>query len=82
MRTRCGELDVCHPIPANLRLNNLYTTLLANNTSVLHPFVFAAVAFIVFCRAENLGTKKAVTLGLEGSIVNCLGLFDFPMRPF
>jgi hypothetical protein len=49
---------------------------------MLHAFVFSAVALIVFDGTEYLGAKKAVSLGLEGPVIDGLGLLDLPIRPF
>jgi hypothetical protein len=48
---------------------------------MLHSFIFAAVAFIVFGRPEDLGAEEAVSLWLKSSVVNGLRFFDLAMRP-
>jgi hypothetical protein len=48
---------------------------------VFQAFVFAAQAFVVLDRAEDLGAKQTVTLGLESAVVDGFGLFDFAERP-
>ena len=47
---------------------------------MFHSLVLAAVAFIIFCRAEYLGAEKTIPLRLERTIVNCFRLFYFAMR--
>jgi hypothetical protein len=79
---RRSQLNVAHPLAANLGLNDLDPALFANHTTVLHPFVFAAVAFIVFDRTEYSGAEKPVSLGLECAVIYRFGFFHFAVRPF
>ena len=53
-----------------------------NDAPVFHPLVLTAVAFVVFCGAENLGTEKAVSFRFKSSIIDSFRLLDLPMRPF
>jgi hypothetical protein len=48
---------------------------------MLHALVFAAEAFPIGYRAKNTGAEQAIALGLEGTVVDGLGLRDFAMRP-
>jgi len=48
---------------------------------VLQALVLAAQALVVLDGAEDLGAEQAVTLGLEGAVVDGLGLLDFTERP-
>ena len=82
MGTRGGERYMRHALPSYLGLNDLYATFFADDPSVFHALVFAAVAFIVFGRTENLGAEQTVTFRLKGSIIDCLRLFNLSMRPF
>ena len=77
-----GQFDVAHPLTADLRLDHLDTAFLAHDSAVLHPFVLAAVTLVVLDGPENLGTEQPVSLGLEGPVIDCFGLLDFPERPF
>jgi hypothetical protein len=77
-----SQLNVAHPLAANLGLNHLDAAFLAHHAPVLHPFVFAAVAFIIFDRAEYSGAEKPVALGLERAIIDCLRFLDLSIRPF
>jgi len=76
MCDRRGQLDVAHALAPHLGQCDLDAALLADDALVLHALVFAAQALIVLHRTENTGTEQAVPLGLEGSVVNCLRLFD------
>jgi len=82
MGDRCSKLNVAHPFSAHLGLNDLDATLFTNYTPMFHPLVLAAVAFIIFGRAEDLRAKKPVSLRLEGSVVYRLRLFDLAEGPF
>ena len=57
------------------------TTLLADNTAMLHALIFAAETFIVFYGAKDLGAEKTFSLRLKGTIVYGLGFFNFAKRP-
>lgn len=81
MSDRGGQSDMSHPLPAHLGLDDFHPALLADNAPVLHPFVFTAIAFIVFGGAKDLGTEEPVFFRFEGPIVNGLRLFDLSMRP-
>jgi hypothetical protein len=48
---------------------------------MLEALVLAAEALVVLDRPEDLGTEKAVALGLEGAVVDGLGLLDFTVGP-
>jgi hypothetical protein len=48
---------------------------------VLEALVLATQTLIVLNWAEDLGAKKTVTLGLEGTVVDGFGLFDLAIRP-
>ena len=81
MGARCGQIDVAHAVTTHLGLGNLNATLFANHAAVFQAFVFAAQTFVVLDGPENLGAKQAVTLGLEGTVVDGFGFFDFTERP-
>ena len=76
-----GELDVAHALPADLGLRDLDAAALADDAPVFHPLVFAAEALVVVDGAEDLGAEQAVLFGLEGPVVDRLGLGDLAPRP-
>ena len=82
MRDRRGQTDVAQALATYLGLNDLDTALFADHPSVLHALVLAAVALVVLHRPKDLGAEQAVALGLEGSVVDGLRLFDLAVRPF
>jgi hypothetical protein len=81
VRDRRGQLDVAHPLAADLRLDDLDAALLADDPPVLHPLVLAAVALVVLDGTEDFRAEQAVALGLEGPVVQRLRLLHLPVRP-
>ena len=77
MRGRAGELDVAHALTAHLGQRDFNAAFFADHATVLQPLVLAAQALVVLDRAENLGAKKAVALGLERAVVDGFRFFDF-----
>jgi hypothetical protein len=75
------KLDVSHTLTAYLRLNNLYTTLLAHYPTVPKPLVFTADTLVILYRTEDLSAEEAISLRLERSIVNRLWLCYLAKRP-
>jgi hypothetical protein len=76
-----GKFNVTETFTPYFGLNNLHTAFLANDTSMFHPFVLAAVTFKILDRAKDFSTEEAVSFRLECSIVDCLRLFYLTMRP-
>src|SRR5713226_5886146 len=68
-------------LAADLAKSDFDAALIADNSAVLHALVLAAQAFPVGDGAKNLGAEQAVTLGLEGAIVDGLRLGHFAMGP-
>src|SRR5262249_11819176 len=81
VRDRRGKLDVAHTLAPHARQRYLDAALLADNALVFHSLVLAAQAFLVLDRTEDARAEQAVTLGLEGSVVDGLRLFDLAVRP-
>ena len=75
------EVDVPETLAPDLAERDFHTALVADYSAVLHPLVFAAQAFPVGDGAENLGTEQAVTLGLEGAVIDGLRLLDLAVGP-
>ncbi len=78
---RGGQLDVAHPLAADLGLRDLDAAALADDAAVLHPLVLAAEALVVVDGPEDLGAEQAVLLGLEGPVVDGLRLGHLAPRP-
>src|SRR5215470_7046802 len=81
MRAGRSKLDVPQALAANLRERDFNTALIADDSAMLHPLVFAAQALPVRHGAENLGAKQAVALGLEGAVVDGFRLGHLTMGP-
>src|SRR6185436_9718613 len=75
-----GELDVAHALAAHARAGHLDAALVADDAAVLHALVLAAQALPVGDRPEDLGAEEPVALGLEGAVVDGLGLGDLTKR--
>src|SRR5687767_15661041 len=73
--------DVAQPLAAHLGLRHLDAALVADHAAVLHALVLAAQALPVGNRPEDLGAEQAVAFGLEGPVVDRLGLGHFAKRP-
>src|SRR5687768_3025342 len=75
-----GELDMAHALAADLGQRHFDAALLADHATVLEALVLAAKALVVLDRPEDLGAEEAVTLRLEGAVVDRLGLLHFAVR--
>ena len=75
------QLDMAHPLAADAGERDFNAALLADDALVLHPLVLAAQALVVLGRPEDAGAEQAVALGLEGPVVDRLGLLDLPEGP-
>ncbi len=73
---------MAHALAAHLGGNDFHAALFAHDAAVLHALVLAAVALVVFHRAEYLGAEQAVAFRLEGAVIDGLRLFHFTVRPF
>src|SRR5699024_6547440 len=76
-----GELDVPHPLTADLGAGDLHTAALADDALEPDPLVLSAVALPVPGRAEDLLAEEAVLLRLEGAVVDGLWLLHLAVRP-
>ena len=81
VRDRRSQFDVRHALATHLGQRNFHTTLLADHTAMLEALVLAAQALVVLDRAKDLGAEKAVTLGLERTVVDGLRLLHFTEGP-
>src|SRR5690606_27664282 len=81
VRNRAGQLDVAHALAAHLGHGDFHAAFFADHATVLQALVLAAQALVVLDGPEDLGAEQAVTLGLEGTVVDRLGLADFAERP-
>src|SRR5690606_37191873 len=78
---RARQLDVTHALTTHLGQRDLDAALLADHAAVLEALVLAAQALVLLHRPEDLGAEQAVALGLEGEIVDRLGLLHLSEGP-
>ncbi len=76
-----GQVDVPHALTAHLGAGDLHAALLAHDALVADTLVLAARALPVACGPEDLLTEETVTLGLEGAVVDGLGLLHLAPGP-
>ena len=81
MRDGRSQLDMAHPVAANLLHRHFDAALFAHDTLVLHALVLAAQALIILHRTKNPCTEQSVPLRFEGAVVDRFRLFDLAMRP-
>src|SRR3546814_2104464 len=55
---RRGQLDMAHPLAADLRHRDFDTALLADDALVLHALIFAAQALIILDRTEDARAEQ------------------------
>jgi len=72
---------VTKPLTTNLGLDDLDAALFADDATVLHALVLAAVALVVLYWPKDLGAEEAITLRLEGPVVDGLWLLHLTMGP-
>src|SRR6202034_1284383 len=76
-----GEVDMAHPLAADLLARDLDAAALADDPLVADALVLAAVALPVLRGPEDTLAEQAVALGLERAVVDRLGLGDLTRGP-
>lgn len=76
-----GQFDVAHPLTAHLGASDLDAAALTDDALEPDTLVLAAVALPVPGRTEDLLAEESVLLGLEGAVVDGLGLLDLAVAP-
>ena len=76
-----GQFDMAHPLAPHLGDGDFNAAFFADDALVLHPLVLAAEALVILHGAEDAGAEQPVALGLEGAVVDGLGLFDLAEGP-
>ena len=76
-----GQFDVAHALAADLGDGDLDPALLADDAFVLHALVLAAQALVIFDRPEDARAEQAISLRLEGPVVDRLRLLDLAEGP-
>src|SRR5439155_17331927 len=77
----CGELDVAHPVAANLRARDLDAAAFADDALEPDALVLPAVALPVAGWTEDALAEQAVLLRLQRPVVDGLGLLHLAVRP-
>src|SRR5690606_23134697 len=81
MSDRRCQVDMTHAVTAHLGVGDLDAAALAGDAPVTDTFVLAAIAFPVFGGSKDPLAEETIFLGLEGPVVDGLGLGDLAMRP-
>src|SRR5256884_3628357 len=81
VRTGRSQFDMAEAFAADLGQSDFDAALIANDAPMLHALVLAAKAPPIGDGAKNFGAEETVTLGLEGAVIDGLGLGDFTVRP-
>src|SRR5207247_1127293 len=81
VRDRRREVDVPHPLTADLGARHLDAAALTDDALVADALVLAAVALPVLGRTEDALAEQTVLLGLERPVVDRLRLGDLARRP-
>src|SRR3990172_3715577 len=76
-----GELDVAHPVAADLAARDLDAAALADDALEPNALVLAAVALPVPRGSEDPLAEQAVLLRLQRPVVDRLGLLDLTVGP-
>ncbi len=76
-----GELDVAHPLTPDLGPGDFDATALTDDALEAHPLVLATRALPVPGGAEDALAEQPLLLGLEGAVVDRLGLLDLAEAP-
>ena len=75
------QLDVAHALAADARDGDFDAAAVARDALVLDALVFAAGAFPVVGRPEDLLAEQAVPLGAVGAVVDRLGVLHLAVAP-
>ena len=79
---RDRELDVPHALATDAGDRDLDATAIAHDVLVFDALVFSARALVVTHGPKDLLAKKTAWLGLEGTVVDRLGILDLTLGPF
>ena len=78
---RSGQLDVAHPLTADLGPGHLDAAALADDALEPDPLVLAAVALPVPGGTEDLLAEETILLRTQRPVVDGLGLLHLTVRP-
>jgi hypothetical protein len=72
---------MAHALTTDAGDGDLDAATVANHVLVLDALILTASALIIADRAENLLAKKTTRLGLEGAIIDGLGVLNLALGP-
>src|SRR3984893_13618952 len=81
MGDRRGERNMPHAFAPHQRQGHLNAAFLADDALVFHPLIFATQALVVLDRTEDPGAEKSIAFRFEGTVIDCLRLFDLAEGP-
>ena len=81
MRNGHRQFDVAHPFAPDARERDFDATPVADHPFMLDALVFPARALPIARRTKNALTEKATLLRFKGTVIDCLGIFDFALAP-
>ena len=76
-----GQFNVAHALATHLGTGHLNATALTHNALEAHALVLTAVALPVLGGAEDTLVEETVLLGLQGTVVDGLGLLNLTKGP-
>jgi hypothetical protein len=72
---------VAHALTTHLGQGDFNATFLTDNATVLQALVLATQTLVVLDGPKDPGTEEAVTLRLEGAVIDGFGFLDLTMGP-
>ncbi len=81
VRNGARKLDMAHALAPHLGEGHFDAAFLADDAAMLQSLVLSAEALVVLRRAEDLRAKKAISLRLEGAVVDGLRLLHLAVGP-
>ena len=76
-----GQLNVAHSLATDAGDGDLDAAAIADDVFILDALILPAGALVIANRAENLLAEEAAWLGLEGAVVDRLGILHLAARP-
>ena len=78
---RSGQLNVTHTLTTDLWWRYFNATTVTNDSLVTNTLVLSASTFIILGRSKDTLVEKSILFWLERTIVDCLRLLNFTIRP-
>ena len=81
MCNRACKLNMPHTFTTHFGKRNFNTAFFTYYATEFHSFIFTTKTFIIFDRTENARTKQSIPFWFKSTIIDCLWLFHFTIRP-